>query len=256
MIFSSANKPGAEDDLIRPELIVPWWNILTITVAMLGTGAIFGAWYGFTHPPGAFYLLISDRFFLINGIFQSTALAAFLIFLHRRGWKSDDFRVRIGWITTLLGLELLVFTYGGFLAIAEISHFVVWILSPTPDGWVANIFVPRHVPIPRDGFHLSWVVLIIFTVLNAFFEELVYMGYGFNLWAAKYGPRMAVWFTVTARLLVHMYQGSEHLLPIAVWALIFGVWYRYHRQVWPLIVAHLMVDLLSVGLLKVMYGAH
>ena len=74
-------------------------------------------------------------------------------------------------------------------------------------------------------FILRWA-LIAGTVLNAFYEELVYMGYGFNLWAAKYGPRTAVLFSILARLSIHTYQGAEHLLPIAVWAVIFGVWYR------------------------------
>lgn len=255
MIFTYANDPGADDTPIRPELIVPWWKILAVTGVMLGLGATFGAWFGLTHPPGAFYLLISDRFFLLNGVFQSTLLATFLIYLHRRGWKPADFGIKMGVVTTLRGLELLVFTYGGFLAVAEISHFVIWILSPTPHGWIANLFVPRHVPVPAGGIQLSWVVMIVFTVVNAFFEELVYMGYGFNLWTAKYGPRAAVLLTIMVRLIVHTYQGTEHILPIAAWAVLFGVWYRYHRAVWPLILAHLMVDLISFGQLKVLYGA-
>jgi membrane protease YdiL (CAAX protease family) len=256
MIFTYANDPGADDTPIRPALIVPAWVILGVAAAMLGWGAAFGAWYGMTHPPGAFYLLFSDHFFLFNGVFQSSALAAFLFYLHRRGWKPADLGVRMGWITTLRGLELLVFTYGGFFALAETSRFVVWILAPTPGGWIASLFVPRHVPVPAEGIHITWIVLIVFTVLNAFYEEIVYMGYGFNLWAAKYGPRTAVLLSILARMVVHTYQGTEHILPIALWATIFGVWYRYHRAVWPLILAHLMIDLVSVGLLKVMYGGH
>ena len=31
--------------------------------------------------------------------------------------------------------------------------------------------------------------------------------------------------------------------------------YRYHRTVWPLIVAHALIDLLSIGQLKFFYGA-
>jgi membrane protease YdiL (CAAX protease family) len=255
MIFTYANDPGADDTPIRPALIVPWWEILAVMTAMLGVGSIFGAWFGLTHPPETFYLLFSDHFFLVDGVFKGIFLTFFIVYLHRRGWRPGDFGVRFGLVTTLRGLELLVFTYGGFLAVAEISHFIVWILAPTPHGWVANLFIPHGPSIPLGGVHLSWLVLIAVTVLNAFYEELVYMGYGFNLFAAKYGPRAAVLLTVLARLVVHAYQGTEHLLPLAAWAVIFGLWYRYHRAVWPLILAHLIVDLITFGLLKVLHGA-
>jgi len=256
MIFSKATNPDKESEAARPELVVPAWVILGVAAAMLGWGAAFGAWYGMTHSPGAFYLLFSDHFFLVNGVFQSSTLAAFLFYLHRRGWKPDDLRIGLGWVTSLSGVGLLLTTYAGFYALAYLSQFVIWILSPTPDGWVATLFVPRHVPVPTAGIHISWAVLIIFTALNAFYEEIVYMGYGFNLWAAKYGARTAVWLSILARLVVHMYQGTEHILPIGVWAVIFGLWYRYHRKLWPLILAHLLIDLISIGRLKVMYGGH
>jgi membrane protease YdiL (CAAX protease family) len=256
MIFKYANNPVADDTPIRPALMVPAWIILGVAGAMLGWGAAFGAWYGMTHPPGAFYLLFTDRVFLINGVFQSSALAAFLFYLHRQGWKPADFRIRMGILTTLSGLGLLAVTYGGLYALAQFSQLVIRLLAPTPDGWIASLFLSRHVPIPEGSIHITWIVLIVFMALNAFYEEIVYMGYGFNLWAAKYGPRTAVLLSILARLVVHTYQGTEHILPIALWAVIFGLWYRYHRAVWPLILAHTMIDLISMGLLKIMYGSH
>lgn len=223
---------------------------------MLGWGAAFGAWYGMTHPPGSFYLLFSDHFFLVNGVFQSSALAAFLFYLHRRGWRPADFRIRMGALTTLSGLGLLAVTYGGFFGLAEFSRFIVHVLAPTPDGWIAALFIPRHVPVPPGAIHITWAVAIVSMVLNAFYEEIVYMGYGFNLWAAKYGARTAVLLSILARMVVHTYQGTEHILPIALWATIFGIWYRYHRALWPLILAHMLIDLISVGQLKAIYGSH
>jgi len=256
MISYRVKKPVEAEVSIRPELIVPWWEIMAVAIPMLGVGIVVSAYYGLTHPSGSFYLLISDRFFLFNGAFQSFMLAGFFLFLHGRGWKPNDFRVRIGWIASLRGLELLVFTYGGFLAVAEFSRFMIWAMGPTPYAFLAQLFIPAHMAIPADGFHLAWITLICGTLLNAFYEELVYMGYGFNLWAAKYGLRTAVLFSILARLSVHTYQGIEHILPIAVWATIFGVWYRYHRKVWHLIMAHLMIDLISIGQLKYFYPVH
>jgi hypothetical protein len=256
MIISRTTKPHEPDVSLRPELIVPWWEVLGVSLVLLGMGIILSAVYGLTHPAGSFYHLVSDRFFLTNCAFQSFMLAGFLLYIRKRGWKSDDLRIHVGWIGFFLGLELLVFTYGGFLAIAEISHFMIWLMGPTPYAFLAHLFVPAHVDIPKDGFHIHWLTIIVGTVINAYYEEIVYMAYGFNLWAAKYGPRTAVLFSILGRLSVHTYQGTEHILPIAVWAVLFGVWYRYRRTVWPLIVAHALVDLISIGQLKLWYGAH
>ena len=255
MIFTRADQDAESARALRSELIVPWWHVLAVSLAMLGFGILFSAYFGLTHPSGSFYLLFSDRFFLINGAFQAMMLAAFLFYLHRRGWRPPDFRIGLGWFTTLQGLELLLFTYGGFYLLRLLSRVMIALLGPAPYAFLAALFVPVHIAIPPDGFHIHWIVMIVFTVLNAFYEELVYMGYGFNLWAAKYGPRTAILFSLLARLSIHTYQGTEHLLPIFVWSLIFGIWYRYRRKVWPLILAHLLIDIISLGLLKVMHGA-
>ena len=255
MIITRAVKPHEPDVSLRPELIVPWWEVLGVSLVMLGMGIVGSAIYGLTHPSGSFYLLISDRFFLFNCAFQSAMLAGFLVFLRKRGWKPADFRIRVGGVGFLRGLELLVFTYGGFFAVAEFSRLMIRVMGPTPYGFLAHLFVPAHVDLPRDGFHIEWMTIVVGTLINAFYEEIVYMAYGFNLWAAKYGARTAVLFSILGRLSVHTYQGTEHILPIAAWAVLFGVWYRYHRTVWPLIVAHGLIDLISIGQLKFFYGA-
>jgi membrane protease YdiL (CAAX protease family) len=250
VIIWRVKKPVEAEVSARPELIVPWWEIMAVAVPMLGVGILLSAYFDLTHPPGSFYLLISDRFFLFNAAFQSGMLSAFLLFLHWRGWRPEDLRIRIGWISTLRGLELLVFTYGGFWAVAQFSQFMLRVMGPTPYDFLAQLFIPEHRVFPPSGIHLAWITLLVGTVINAFYEEIIYMGYGFNLWAAKYGPRTAVLFSILARLSVHTYQGTEHLLPIGMWAVIFGVWYRYHRKLWHLIFAHLMLDMISMSLLK------
>jgi len=253
MIISRVRKPIESDVATRPELIVPWWEIMAVAVPMLGVGIVLSAYFDLTRPAGAFYLLITDRFFLLNGAFQSAMLAAFFFFLHRRGWRPADLRIRPGIIPTLRGLELLIFTYGVFLAVAEFSRFIIHALGNTPYAFIADLFIPEHRLTPPNGIHLAAITMVAGLVINAFYEEIVYMGYGFNLWAAKYGPRTAVLFSILARLAIHTYQGTEHLFYIAAWATLYGIWYRYHRNLWHLIFAHFMIDLITFTLLKHAY---
>lgn len=67
--------------------------------------------------------------------------------------------------------------------------------------------------------------------------------------------RRRPFFTAFIRLIVHSYQGTEHILQIGFWSLLFGVWYRYQGKLWPLILAHFLIDLLSLSLFKIMFGA-
>jgi len=253
MIISRVPKPIESDVATRPELIVPWWEIMAVAVPMLGIGIVLSAYFDLTHPAGSFYLLFTDRIFLLNGAFQSSMLAAFLFFLHRHGWRPSDLRIRIGGIATLRGLELLFFTYLAFTAVAVFTYYLIKVLSPTPYAFIANLFIPQHQITPPNGIHLNEVIMLAGLAINAFYEEIIYMGYGFNLWAAKYGPRTAVLFSILARLAIHTYQGTEHLLPIAAWAILFGLWYRYHRKLWPLIFAHFMIDLITFTILEHKY---
>ena len=209
MIIARVKKPLEADVSIRPELIVPWWEIMAVAVPMLGVGIVLSAYFDLTRPAGAFYLLITDRFFLLNGAF----------------W-----------------------------AVAEFSYFMrTYVLGPTPYAFLADLFIPQHKITPPNGIHLAAITMVAGLVINAFYEEIVYMGYGFNLWAAKYGPRTAVLFSILARLAIHTYQGTEHLFYIAAWATLYGIWYRYHRNLWHLIFAHFMIDLITFTLLKHAY---
>ncbi len=253
MIIFRVQKPIESDVATRPELIVPWWEIMLVAVPMLGIGIALSAYFALNYPPGSFYLLISDHFLTLDIAFKSAILAAFLLYLRLRGWRAADLRIRPGWIATARGLELLLFTYGAFWAVAEFSRFMINLMGPTPYAFLAELFIPEHRITPPNGIHLAVITMLVGVILNAFYEEIVYMGYGFNLWAAKYGPRTAVLFSILARLAIHTYQGTEHLLYIGVWAILYGVWYRYHRNLWQLIFAHSMIDLITFSLLMHKY---
>jgi len=82
------------------------------------------------------------------------------------------------------------------------------------------------------------------------------MGYAFNQWAQKFGAKSAFFLTLAFRMGVHIYQGSEHILQIGLWSIIFGLWYWKQGKLWPLILAHALIDLFSLSLIKILFGAH
>ncbi|MCE0496945.1 MAG: CPBP family intramembrane metalloprotease [Methylacidiphilales bacterium] len=239
---------------LRPELIAPWIRVAVTVVLMLGSGIIFGLVYGQTHHSGDFIAMMNDKALVRNGTIEAPLLGLFLLVLRRRGWTRADFRVGIGWLASLEGLGLLALTYVSLLCVLLPLIVLDFAWRDSVLGHWARSIVPHTMPLSHGSVHLSWTVIIACTVLNAFYEEIVYMGYFFNECAAKRGPWMAVVATVLLRLAVHSYQGSEHILQIGVWSLVFGLWYRWGGKVWPLILAHAAIDLFSLGALKILFG--
>lgn len=235
---------------LRPELVASWPWVSWLVTMMLGPGIVFGFLYGLSHSSGDFIGMMRDRFLISNGAFEASMLGLFLLVLHRRGWRPSDLRVRLGIVSTLEGVLLLIATYLGLLATFFVLLFLAAILQLLP---VAQSLLPKLGALHAGMFQLSWPVIIVFTFVNAFYEELVYMSFTFNQVAAKAGPATAVATTVFIRLGIHTYQGTTHLLQIGVWALIFGLTYAFRRSVWTLIFAHACIDLISLGALKIIY---
>lgn len=248
--------PDGKTPWLRADLVAPWWKIINVVIVMLGVGIISGALYGTRHGSGDFYQRINDHYLIRDGIFESGFLAAFLVFLRWRGWMPADFRMRLGWRTTLAGIGLFALTILSAYLVTHTAFILAAVLDGTILGKFMLIFLPTHFGVQPGSIHLHWIVIFVFTFLNAFYEELVYMGYVFNQWAQKYGVQKAVWFTIALRMGVHIYQGSEHILQIGVWSIIFGVWYGREGKLWPMILAHALIDLLSLSLFKIQFGAH
>lgn len=247
---------AVDSDLLwlRSGLIAGWKQVAGTVVLMLGSGIIFGLFYGLRHPAGAFVAMMNDRFLIENGAVEAPLLGLFLLVLHGRGWKPRDLRLRIGWLSTLGGLGLLLLTYLSICIVLLPLVFLTHVLHGTLLGGWLSFLTPHGFSIKLGSIHLSWGVIIIFTFLNAFYEELIYMSYLFNECAAKAGPGIALLATILVRLSIHTYQGTEHVVQMGIWSLIFGLWYWSGKKVWPLVAAHAGIDLISLGALKVLFG--
>jgi membrane protease YdiL (CAAX protease family) len=114
-------------------------------------------------------------------------------------------------------------------------------------------YVVAHSPRLKDlhAGQLSWPVLIVAMILNAFLEEIICTAYAFCQFAARNGPAFAVLLTVVLRAACHTYQGAVHACGIGAAFLIYALWYWRTRNLWTLIVAHAVLDLTSLSAVKI-----
>ncbi|MFN2564160.1 MAG: CPBP family intramembrane glutamic endopeptidase [Gemmatimonadaceae bacterium] len=95
---------------------------------------------------------------------------------------------------------------------------------------------------------VSAPVAIAGAIINPFFEEFLFLGYGITA-VERFGLRTAIVVSVALRTAIHAYQGAMALVGILPMAIVFTLYYVRTRRLWPVIVAHIIMDALGLGAL-------
>lgn len=97
------------------------------------------------------------------------------------------------------------------------------------------------------GAPTFWVSLS-FSIYNAVFEELLWLGLGMMAFR-RFGVAPAAGISIALRLLAHAYQGPLALVTVLPIGVLFTVYYIRTRRLWPIVVAHAFQDTLALTLL-------
>lgn len=153
-----------------------------------------------------------------------------LLLLRARGWTLSTLGLRITMPQTIGGLVLLM---GSNLVITTF-YLVVRDASGIDLDKVTSFEAT-----------LTWPVLIGFILVNPLYDELFLVAY--NLEAAKpHGAAFAITFSAGIRFLCHLEHGPIAAVTILPLGLIFAAVYWRWRVVWPLIVAHAVMDFVGM----------
>lgn len=91
-------------------------------------------------------------------------------------------------------------------------------------------------------------IVVLLSPINAVFEEFLWLGLGIAV-LRRYGLGFAFVASVTLRTLLHIYQGPLALIAILPLGLVFTAYYVRTHRIWPVVLAHCLQDLLSLGLI-------
>jgi len=144
-----------------------------------------------------------------------------------RGWSVATFDFRISWKGTAGGVLLFVVAYGvcnGVTMGAQIIH-------------------PEQSPFTVGRLAVLAVLLI--SIINPVFEEVLETGYFIHS-LQRFGMWPAVLASALFRGLLHLQFGINAALGLFAFGVIFGFAYWRWRQLWPLIVAHSLTDMLAL----------
>ena len=99
---------------------------------------------------------------------------------------------------------------------------------------------------PTAAPHLSMDLVFLTSTVNGIFEEVFVAGYIITVLAPVRGMWIAINVSTGVRMLYHLYQGPLGILSIVPLGLLFGYVYARTRQLWPLIVAHVLIDIIGL----------
>jgi uncharacterized protein len=170
-------------------------------------------------------------------IFEVVQLGFLTWFLRIRGWTLEKFGLSFSWRGTLAGVVLMAMAYGMALSAEYIAQIIF-----DYDLEAAAARAPKADP------DLSMQLVFLVSVVNGIFEELFVAGYIITSLAARRGMWMAINVSVVVRLLYHMYQGPIGIMTVVPMGLLFGYVYTRTRQLWPLMVAHVILDVVGLAM--------
>lgn len=153
-----------------------------------------------------------------------------VLILRARGWKLSDFGLQITMPQTIFGMLLLI---GSVISISGFTYLIGAITNSNLEG------------VTSFEAKLTWPVLILLTLVNPLYDEMLVVAY--NLRAAESsGAAFAITLSATIRFLCSIEQGPISATTILPMSIIFGIVYWRWRRVWPLIVAHGVLDFMGM----------
>lgn len=153
-----------------------------------------------------------------------------MLILRARGWKLSDFGLRPTMPQTIFGMALLI---GSVIVISAFSTFIDAVTNSNVNA--ATSFEAK----------LTWPILIALTLINPLYDEMLVVAYNIRA-AESHGAAFAITLSAVIRFICHLEQGPVSAVTILPLGIIFAAVYWRWRVVWPLIVAHGVMDFMGM----------
>jgi membrane protease YdiL (CAAX protease family) len=190
--------------------------------------------------------LVFNNAALVNIVVFELIQSAFLVwFLRVRGWTLEKVGLSISWRSTGLGWLLLVGTYVLLMGAQALAN---WIMPAQ-----MQVALQQY---PAADPRVSMQLVFLASTVNGIFEELFVAGYIITVLRDSRGTWVAINVSTIVRLLYHLYQGPMAVITIVPLGLLFGYVYARTRLLWPLVLAHVLIDIIGLSSLGRLLEGH
>lgn len=144
-----------------------------------------------------------------------------------------------------LSNNLNIFNVSLICAGLIITYYISYILLASV-AFLGNSSSENQV-FQNSNLKLTFIPILLFSASNSFFEETIVTGYIISTLEEKRNAIFALNISVFIRLMYHLYQGPVAVLHIVPMGIIFGVVYIKYKNIWPLVIAHFILDLIALS---------
>ena len=181
---------------------------------------------------------ISIRLVLAT-IYELLSLGVLGYVLFRQGRSLRDIGLSYRWRDVPISVGLSVVSYLAFY-LAYVALYYVHFFAT---GQLLKLWNGA----PRILGSRPSIALIVFILLNPWFEELIVRAYTMKEVTFLLGkPWLAVVISVGIQSSYHLYQGIPNAILLGVGFTVFAIYYVKSRRIFPVILAHFYADALSI----------
>lgn len=155
-------------------------------------------------------------------------------FLAVRDWRPTYIGLRPGLRDTGLGVVIVLIQYFLF--------YLSWQLWFTY-FYAGGVLAQR---LPPESVGLETVLLL--SIVNPIFEEVFVCGYVITALRKTHSVFFAINVSIALRVAYHLYQGPVGVANVVPLGLLFSFWHVKTGRLWPLIVAHAILDFVGLAL--------
>ncbi len=202
--------------------------------------------FGIAIPYSLYTLIFPARVFEraappINGPHLLTTLAYEILvgavlagFLYLRGWTWERLGLTAAWRDALWAVAVLLVGYA--------AYFLLWYVVGSLWPGFYRVAARTHLV----AAHIEWPIVAAVSVVNPIFEEVFVCGYVIAALRRPSGASTAINVSAALRLFYHLYQGPVGVVGLVPIGLTFAIWFARTGRLWPVILAHAMLDLLGL----------
>jgi membrane protease YdiL (CAAX protease family) len=234
-------KGGVRHDLLMKDRIRALSGRVEFLVVIFGAfglflpsnvAMLFGPQARSAHPAHA---VASDAEIVGLVIYEAIVLLVLGSFLRTRSWTLERIGLKPTLRATLQGLALVLLVY--------LINLAVWVLASSvwPDAAEAARMVERLF----EGSRSLGPVLAV-SIVNPVFEEVFVCAYIVTALKERRGVAFAVNVSTAVRVTYHLYQGAAGVISVVPVGLLFAYYYARNGKLWPLIVAHGVLDFMAL----------
>ena len=217
------------------DALEPWLVFLVVV------GFFLASWWRGVSL-GELDLRLDDKAALGTLIIEGIFAIALVPWLRWRGWRLDAMTEPAGPFDVVRGIGIWFLTV---LALAASFGIVTMV----------NADYAKTLDTPPLSIALTRPVMLAVSILNAVFEEFLWLAYGVTALGRRIGKGRACAVSLGLRTAIHAYQGGLAVVGVFPLGLVFTVYYAMSRRVWPVIVAHALQDAFAFAALAAMSQA-